>query len=84
MDFLMKISSFLQVDQAPIVKDEIPFEIKQAELKKRKQSIAQPPPAAEAPKVIILDLHIEQPDIILVEKMDDINCLALILNVRLI
>lgn len=29
-------------------------------------------------------LHVEQPDIILVEKMDDINCLALILNVMLL
>lgn len=26
-------------------------------------------------------LRVDQPDIILVEKMDDINCLALILNV---
>lgn len=79
----MKISSFLQFEQAP-VKEEIPFEVKQAELKKRKQSVAVAPPAAEASKVIKLALHIEQPDIILVEKMDDINCLALILNVSLI
>lgn len=28
-------------------------------------------------------LRVDQPDIILVEKMDDINCLALILNVSL-
>jgi hypothetical protein len=37
--------------------------------------------AAEDSKNITLMLHIEQPDIILVEKMDDINCYALILNV---
>lgn len=34
-------------------------------------------------KMIIL-INIEQPDIILVEKMDDINCLALILNVSIL
>lgn len=27
-------------------------------------------------------LRVDQPDIILVEKLDDINCLALILNVN--
>lgn len=34
-------------------------------------------------KKITVLINIEQPDIILVEKMDDINCLALILNVSL-
>lgn len=33
-------------------------------------------------KMTIL-INVEQPDIILVEAMDDINCLALILNVRI-
>lgn len=32
-------------------------------------------------KKITILINIEQPDIILVEAMDDINCLALILNV---
>lgn len=35
----------------------------------------------EPPQKMTIILNVEQPDIILVEKMDDINCLALILNV---
>lgn len=35
----------------------------------------------EVVSTTILKLYIEKPDIILVEKMDDINCYALILNV---
>lgn len=37
-------------------------------------------PAAPSKQMTVL-LRVDQPDIILVEKMDDINCLALILNV---
>lgn len=37
--------------------------------------------AVESNKKITILINVEQPDIILVEKMDDINCLALILNV---
>lgn len=32
-------------------------------------------------KSITLSFHVEEYDVVLVEKMDDINCLALILNV---
>lgn len=37
----------------------------------------------ESSKKITVLINVEQPDIILVEKMDDINCLALILNTQL-
>lgn len=37
--------------------------------------------AADPAKRISVILTVEQPDIILVERMDDINCLALIMNV---
>lgn len=42
-------------------------------------------PAAETDpnKKMTILINVEQPDIILVEAMDDINCLALILNVRI-
>lgn len=39
-------------------------------------------PAAPSKQMTVL-LRVDQPDIILVEKLDDINCLALILNVNL-
>lgn len=42
---------------------------------------AVPPAQQQAPKNITLDLKIDKYDVILVEKMDDINCLSLILNV---
>lgn len=32
-------------------------------------------------KTLTLTLHVEEYDIVLTEKMDDVNCLALILNV---
>lgn len=35
----------------------------------------------ESNKKITIKIKVEEPDIILVERMDDINCLALILNV---
>lgn len=37
---------------------------------------------AESGQRTTIIIHIEQPDIILVEQMDDINCLALFFNVR--
>lgn len=37
--------------------------------------------AAAPSKQMTVLLRVDQPDIILVEKLDDINCLALILNV---
>lgn len=44
--------------------------------------VAEPTDVLAAPsKQITVLLRVDQPDIILVEKMDDINCLALILNV---
>lgn len=40
-----------------------------------------PPQQSDPNKKITVLINIEQPDIILVEDMNDINCLALILNV---
>lgn len=38
---------------------------------------------ADTGKKTTIIIHVEQPDIILVEQMDDINCLALFFNVIL-
>ncbi|XP_037042887.1 vacuolar protein sorting-associated protein 13-like, partial [Bradysia coprophila] len=49
-----------------------------------KKTVAEPADVSTAPnKQMTVLLRVDQPDIILVEKMDDINCLALILNTQI-
>lgn len=48
----------------------------------QKRKIAQPPPAAND-TMMTINLHIEKPDIILLEDMDDINSNCIVLNVSL-
>lgn len=75
MDFLMKLSDFLQPAGASPSQNSADVAL---EAKRRKSSSGIAPP--DEVKTITLALHIEEYDVILVEKMDDINCLALILN----
>lgn len=84
MDFLLKLSSFLQPPTAASTATSVDamLEAKETEIKRRKSSVSGVQ-AQEAPKMITLALHIEEYDVILVEKMDDINCLALIMNVSI-
>lgn len=85
MDFLMKLSSFLQPDigNAPSsTQVEVALEAKEVETRRRKSSISGV--QAQQEKTITLALHVQEYDVILVEKMDDINCLALILNVSIL
>lgn len=91
MDFLMKLSGFLQPEGSinaagPISTDATAVvtptyeQQKDSETRRRKSSFS----GALAPqqeKKAVFAIHIEEYDVILVEKMDDINCLALILNV---
>lgn len=84
MDFLMKLSSFLQPESgssAPMNSIDVALEAKEVEATRRRKSSVSGVQAQQAEKTITLALHIEEYDVILVEKMDDINCLALILNV---
>jgi vacuolar protein sorting-associated protein 13A/C len=84
MDFLMKLSSFLQPvgGNASINSVDVTLEAKEKEAaRRRRSSVSGVPSVEQAEKIITLALHIEEYDVILVEKMDDINCLALILNV---
>lgn len=95
VDFLMKLSGFLQPpsaaaaddddDELEIIQD-FAFEQQNSrgtETRKPRSVQRQQSPGQEqeATKKAIFAIHIEEYDIILVEKMDDINCLALILNV---
>lgn len=78
MDFLMKLSSFLEPGNAFPNASENILAKNEAEIKKRKTSVQV---EQDRKKKITLKLHIHEYDIILVEKMDDANCFALILNV---
>ena len=90
VDFLMKLSSFLQPptaddEESQIIQNSADYALEQStresETRRRRSSYQQ---SQEAPKKAVFAIHIEEYDIILVEKMDDINCLALILNVSTI
>lgn len=96
MDFLMKLSTFLQPpnddgDDSQIIQNSADYALEEQqnnareyELRRRRSSFrrqqSQEQEVAAAKKAVFA-IHIEEYDIILVEKMDDINCLALILNV---
>lgn len=78
----MKLSSFLQPEgssSAPVNSVDVALEAEA--VRRRKSSVTGVQQAQQPDKTITLALHIEEYDVILVEKMDDINCLALILNV---
>lgn len=85
MDYLMKLSAFLQPMQNSTQNSaDIALEQREVEAKSRRKSSfsgAQQAQQQEIEKKAVFAIHIEEYDIILVEKMDDINCLALILNV---
>ncbi|KAG5677846.1 hypothetical protein PVAND_007566 [Polypedilum vanderplanki] len=88
MDFLMKLSAFMQVEtnsSQPISTDastsSTTYEVEN--VKKRRSSYSgtnQQQQQQQNEKKAVFLIHIQKYDIILVEKMDDINCLALILN----
>lgn len=79
---MLKLSSFIQPESSSINQNSVDMalEAKEVEARRRKSSVGGVQPQ-QAEKTITLALHIEEYDVILVEKMDDINCLALILNV---
>ncbi|GAB0096265.1 Vacuolar protein sorting-associated protein 13 [Sergentomyia squamirostris] len=79
MDYIMKLMNFLSVQSAST--DSKPIDTKKLETTtpKTPRENQVPPPTPTNSKITLI-VAIEQPDIILVEKMDDINCHALILN----
>jgi vacuolar protein sorting-associated protein 13A/C len=94
MDFLLKLSTFLQpessssssgsnLNSADNVLEQKELESSTAARRRRSSfsAAASSQQQEENEKKAIFAIHIEEYDIILVEKMDDINCLALILNV---
>lgn len=92
VDFLMKLSSFLQPpsdeQDLQIIHNSADYAMqstREPETRRRRSSYQHSQGnEQEAPKKAVFAIHIEEYDVILVEKMDDINCLALILNVSII
>ncbi|EAL40459.3 AGAP005082-PA [Anopheles gambiae str. PEST] len=80
VDFLLKLQQFLQPEELVEQKAIQAAEVEQTERLRRASTSAGPVSQQQEAGQITVILKIEQPDIILVEKMDDINCYALILN----
>ncbi|XP_052870380.1 intermembrane lipid transfer protein Vps13 [Anopheles cruzii] len=81
VDFLLKLQQFLQPEELVEQQASRVTESEQTE-KLRRASVSAGAYNApqEADRQMTVIIKIEQPDIILVEKMDDVNCYALILN----
>lgn len=79
----MKLSSFLQPEGGNASQNsvDIALEMKEVEATRRRKSSISGVQVQPVEKTITLALHVQEYDVILVEKMDDIDCLALILNV---
>ncbi|XP_050092629.1 intermembrane lipid transfer protein Vps13 isoform X2 [Anopheles aquasalis] len=77
VDFLLKIQQFLQPEELINRKQINVTDTEQIERYRRPSTSAHTMPNTGQ---LTVKVKIEQPDIILVEKMDDINCYALILN----
>lgn len=80
-DFLLKLSSFLQPQNGEIQSSEYHVETSRQDYRHRRSFDAGTHSGSSSTMTFLF--MVEQYDIILVEKMDDVNCLALILNVIL-
>ncbi|XP_055592823.1 intermembrane lipid transfer protein Vps13-like [Uranotaenia lowii] len=78
VDFLLKLQLFLQPEE--LVEQKALQAAEEQARRERKTSGAYAQMDKTETSQMTIILKIEQPDIILVEKMDDINCYALILN----
>jgi len=88
MDFLLKLSSFLQPedslkneDQQNVIVEQREYDTTSAARRRKSSYSGANAQQKEVEKKAEFAIYIQEYDVILVEKMDDINCLALILNV---
>lgn len=81
LDYLMKIKDFFDVDNKTVT-------IAQPASRGHSESVVpkkkQPTTQASKPKMLTVNLHVEKPDIILLEDMDDINSNCMVLNTELL
>ncbi|XP_029725509.1 intermembrane lipid transfer protein Vps13 isoform X2 [Aedes albopictus] len=78
VDFLLKLQQFLQPEE--LVEQKALQAAEEQARRERKSSTSIAPTEKSEVGQMTFIIKIEQPDIILVEQMDDINCHALILN----
>ncbi|XP_023289292.1 vacuolar protein sorting-associated protein 13 isoform X2 [Orussus abietinus] len=76
LDYLMKIKDFFNVEEANQSPSQISQKGSEVTNKKKGQS--------SVPPMLTINLHIEKPDIILLENMDDIDSNCIVLNTELI
>ncbi|XP_012058655.1 PREDICTED: vacuolar protein sorting-associated protein 13C [Atta cephalotes] len=81
LDYLMKIKDFFDVNE--LNKTAVTSSSKN-ELMAPKKKPAQQQSAASTLKMLTVNLHVEKPDIILLEDMDDINSNCIVLNTELL
>jgi len=81
LDYLMKIKDFFDVDTTN--KTAITSSSKSESVMPKKKPTQQQS-VASTPKMLTVNLHVEKPDIILLEDMDDINSNCIVLNTELL
>lgn len=81
LDYLMKIKDFFDVDE---LNKTVSTSSSKNELVAPKKKPAQQQLATSTLKMLTVNLHVEKPDIILLEDMDDINSNCIVLNTELL
>lgn len=87
LDYLMKVKDFFDVDtmNKTVAASSSRNEAALQKRKQQQQQLTQQQSAAStAPKMLTVNLHVEKPDIILLENMDDINSNCIVLNTELL
>ncbi|XP_043267936.1 vacuolar protein sorting-associated protein 13 isoform X2 [Venturia canescens] len=83
VDYLLKIKEFFNVSSTNTTQNAVQSAQKgNLEMGSRTKKVAQP--AANASSMLTVNLHVEKPDIILLEDMDDINSNCIVLNTELL
>lgn len=88
LEFLLQIAQFVSVPEDPEAAASVEKQVVATTAHSTAaavKTVAKPQavePVDSNKKITVL-INVEQPDIILVERMDDINCLALILNTQI-
>ncbi|KAK9299462.1 hypothetical protein QLX08_007488 [Tetragonisca angustula] len=80
LDYLMKVKDFFTVDEPPTnksVPQHVPKNHGESAVKKKQIT-------SSTKKMFTINIHVEKPDIILLEDMDDINSNCVILNTELL
>lgn len=83
LDYLMKIKDFFEVPQSSQAGPSYATQQKSVSDQAVKKRSAPQTPVSE-PVMFTINLHVEKPDIILLEDMDNINSNCIVLNVSVL